>query len=432
MDKYIQEVYNNRISENKGYTYISTEPIYLPIYNVELSITKRKETKLNLVEEMILKLISNGITNINDISGILGIDRSMLNITIADLYLKDLAYNTASKCIIMQKGIEALKEFKLSTKESDILKNVYVDPISREIIDLKNEILIKKVSDKNKIMTIFDGEDIEFYRKNIRKIKEVFEEEIVKKYFDKNTLCDELVSVDDINQINIVFLEIPIQIYLNNDDLDFDILTIKTRVKDILDSNKSYIINEIREHRLLIDTFRLRKPKEYKQHASELQKKDNIYRLMKNYFCEESSKDEYYLEIKEISSKDREFNEDEFLPLYSYLIKSAKNIDFYVSQLDEWSKDVNFLNLLSCINKNCSYKIIYNEVVNEDRSKKRIRKMVYKIDKKKFIQKKHEDYLFISIDNKYNIIVEADIFNIIDKDRWVVKKRYYLKRNDIM
>ncbi|EQE83469.1 UNVERIFIED_CONTAM: hypothetical protein C3P01_01400 [Clostridioides difficile] len=428
MNKYISEVYKSKIIENKGYIYITTEYIYFPIYKVELEITKRKETKLNLVEEFILKLISNEITNIDELSSILGIDKSMLNITIADLSLKNLVYHTSNKCIIMSKGMEALKEVKLAQKETDKIKNVYVDPISKNIIDIKGRLLTNQPGSKSKLISNFNGQDLEFYRRNVSKIKKIFEEEIVRTYSDENLLPDELVSIDYVNDVNIKYFRIPIQIYISDGSLDFDIVSSDKKYSDILDSNKEYILEEIRSHRIFSDIIRLKKPELCKYKYSNLVIDDKLYDLMDTYYLDKDNKDRYYSEIRDSINKDREFYENEFIPLFYYILQGAKSIDFYISNLDEWSKDSKFIEILTKVSSSYEYNVVFNSTWNESISKKRISRSIKNIDYKNFKHKNHNHYLRIDIDNKYSIVVSGEIYNIMNTESWIIKRKYYLKK----
>ena len=49
---------------------------------------------LNLVEEKVLQLIDAGVYQIDEMSNILGLHRKLLDITIADLYVKEFITTT--------------------------------------------------------------------------------------------------------------------------------------------------------------------------------------------------------------------------------------------------------------------------------------------------------------------------------------------------
>lgn len=73
------------------------------------------------------------------------------------------------------------------------------------------------------------------------------------------------------------------------------------------------------------------------------------------------------------------------------------------------------------------YNVVFNSTWNESTSKKRISKSIKKIDYKNFKNKNHNHYLRIDIDNKYSIVVSGEIYNIMNRESWIIKRKYYLK-----
>ena len=98
MKKLIRALYQNRVPVNEGYEYVFSDDVYLPIYQSTLIVTKRKVMPLSLVEEMVLQLLSNEVYQIDELSKILGMNRRLLEITLADLYSRDLVAVSADSC----------------------------------------------------------------------------------------------------------------------------------------------------------------------------------------------------------------------------------------------------------------------------------------------------------------------------------------------
>ena len=80
----------NIVRQNDGYEFLLDDEVYLPVYKYALKITKRKTVKLNLVEEKVLQIVSIGVHQVDEIAKILGITRPLLDVTLADLHVKDL------------------------------------------------------------------------------------------------------------------------------------------------------------------------------------------------------------------------------------------------------------------------------------------------------------------------------------------------------
>lgn len=195
MNKYIEKVFNDFIPDNKGYIYIGTENVFIPIYRVTLAITKRKQTRLNLVEEMVLRITNCGVTDLDEISGILGLNRDILDITIGDLHIKSLAYTSSNKCYLMAEGRIVLKNLKATKKETDIIRNVYVNALNQDVFKENIITMVDRCTDDDyKVHHTFEGNNVEFYRNNVGKIKEIFNKENeIEIYTDSNQIPDELV-----------------------------------------------------------------------------------------------------------------------------------------------------------------------------------------------------------------------------------------------
>ena len=85
MDKLIESLLNINIRKNEGYIFVKQEDIYVPIIKTVLSITKRSFYRLPLLEEIVLRLINENLQEIDELANVLGIDRKLLEVTLADL-----------------------------------------------------------------------------------------------------------------------------------------------------------------------------------------------------------------------------------------------------------------------------------------------------------------------------------------------------------
>ena len=134
MDKLIGAMSNINVRKNDGYFFIKRDEIYVPIIRTILSITKRSFYSLPLLDEIVLRLINEGVQEIDELVNILGIDRKLLEVTLADLSVKDVIYCTTNRCSLLAKGKQALRELRTVQRKKDTIKNVYLDPINRKII----------------------------------------------------------------------------------------------------------------------------------------------------------------------------------------------------------------------------------------------------------------------------------------------------------
>ncbi|APU87132.1 hypothetical protein [Clostridium botulinum] len=109
----ISTLAKNLLQENKGYEYLLTTIIYVPIAKMSLGIIKRKETGLQLIEEMILKLINIDYNTVPDISNILGLDEEIIGFVLGNLSVKDLVNILSGSAILSIKGREAINQLKI-------------------------------------------------------------------------------------------------------------------------------------------------------------------------------------------------------------------------------------------------------------------------------------------------------------------------------
>ena len=139
----------NIVRQNDGYEFLFDDEVYLPVYKYALKITKRKTVKLNLVEEKVLQIVSIGVHQVDEIAKILGITRPLLDVTLADLHVKDLISVSSDICSLLKKGEQALSNLERVEKQQDIMKDIYMDSFKGKILDdiTRYQVVVKGVID---------------------------------------------------------------------------------------------------------------------------------------------------------------------------------------------------------------------------------------------------------------------------------------------
>lgn len=132
----------NIVRQNDGYEFLLDDEVYLPVYKYALKITKRKTVKLNLVEEKVLQIVSIGVHQVDEIAKILGITRPLLDVTLADLHVKDLISVSSDICSLLKKGEQALSNLERVEKQQDIMKDIYMDSFKGKILEKQSMLLI--------------------------------------------------------------------------------------------------------------------------------------------------------------------------------------------------------------------------------------------------------------------------------------------------
>jgi hypothetical protein len=226
MKEYIEKLHKVFVPNNDGYSFIKNVVVFLPVYETQLSITKRVAIKISLLEEMVLQLINEKIHNLEELSNILGINKKLLEITIADLHVKNMIYYSSNNCTLKPEGRVAINELKRIERKTDILRNVHLDALNGNIIkDYDSLDFVLNCNDDNKkLKPSFDPDNIELYRQRIKDIKEIFNFE--NNYYEDKTKAqpDELVSLDSIEKVFVKFLRIPLHLYVSNVGKDIDFI----------------------------------------------------------------------------------------------------------------------------------------------------------------------------------------------------------------
>lgn len=419
MRDYVNKLLKNKIPLNNGYKYIATENIAIPVHKVALGISKRRTTNLELVEEMVLRFVSIGIDDLDTIAGTLGLPRDILDITVGDLHVKNLAFHSSGKCILMAKGRESLKTLAISKREKDELQNVYVNAITGEISGVVSKGYTKGwISNYEKMKHLVDGNSLELYRQNMSNINEIFDS-AMKAYIDENMkIQDELVSIDSIEDITTGYIVAPIHIYVSESGTDIDIIACNKVQKTLVESIKGIVIEQMRSKKLLKHIYlsSYNKTTNYKEIETfdevDYQTIQTLNKIRDPYVCE--------FEARKILLKTRKLFDNELIDFCEYLFREAKSIEIKVNDLNYWSKDSKLLTIGSFITNKTKCDLIYNS------SSKNINPLLKKIygscpniSKNNIKKENHSEWLSITIDSKIKISVDYEAINIFAKNQYI-------------
>ena len=428
MNKLIETMSNLNVRKNAGYFFVKRDEIYVPIMRTILSITKRSFYSLPLLDEIVLRLINEGVQEIDELVNILGIDRKLLEVTLADLSVKDIIYCTTNRCSLLNKGKQALQELRTVQRKKDTIKNVFLDPINRKVIlEYGNYQLVDKVIVNDKKLDVdFEVNDIEIFKENIESVNKVFLDEM-DIYNDKTkSEPDELLSIDSIENVYVKFARIPIYIYVSLEGIDMDIMAANRRNDPLLALFKSEIIEQIRKKRVLKNTFLkygLRKPFP----TVNLEENEKLKNDLQKYIKNKDDRDQLELIIEQEIFSNRKLADEEFEILLRYFAEECENFQIYVYHLDDWAKSEWCGRVLSILNSKKLSLIRYTECYNFKKALSVIQRTMPECSKDKVIQTKETSYLSVAFDEKYIIIgVPKDVV-IIDNNTHIHKVEFYLQ-----
>lgn len=428
MDKLIGAMSNINVRKNDGYFFVKRDEIYVPIIRTVLSITKRSFYSLPLLDEIVLRLINEGVQEIDELVNILGIDRKLLEVTLADLSVKDVIYCTTNRCSLLAKGKQALQELRTVQRKKDTIKNVYLDPINRNIIleHEKYQFVDKVNVNDKKLDAEFEVNDIDIYKENIDSVNRVFLDEM-NIYNDKTkSEPDELLSIDSIENVYVKFVRVPISIYISSEGIDIDIMAVNKRDDSLLSLFKSEIIEQIRKKKVLKNTFikyGLRK----NFSGIDLEENEKLKNDLQKFRKNKGDRDELGGIIETEIFSDRKLMDEEFEVLLKYLGDKCENFRIVIYHLDDWAKSEWRSKTLSVLNGKKLFEIGYAECYDFRKALSIIQKTMPECSKSKVVQVKTDCYFSLVFDEKYIVTgVPKDIV-IMESNTHIHKVEFYLQ-----
>lgn len=422
----MEDLFQHIIPVHEGYDYLFSDLVYVPIYETALLVTKRTVIPISLVEEKVLQLIDVGVYQIDEIAQILGLKRKLLDVTLADLYSKNLVMVSTNSCKMLTAGREALNNLNRTEKKQDILKNVCLDGILGNVIETTSYELQNNVRDNDgKLKPIIPTGEVSYYIDQFKIISQIFDEENVL-YFSEGVqpIKEELLKIDKIDSTFVKYIKIPIHVYVSSNGLDIDIVQISNKHKELLELYKDYIIEQINNKKVLKTHFKYRRINQQGYEGELLGEKSGLYdELKKIHFTKNKNSIDYSLITEEVFSN-RKLVDGEYRDILKYIVSQSSAVDLYVDNLDDWAFDSKFTVTLAENMGKSNISIYYAKSNNIKVAKKRI-DWNYKggckyieNDKKYFFCWKTESYLLYGIPN---------LRNVIDNNTMCLCMTYYLK-----
>ena len=419
----------NIVRQNDGYEFLFDDEVYLPVYKYALKITKRKTVKLNLVEEKVLQIVSIGVHQVDEIAKILGITRSLLDVTLADLHVKDLISVSSDICTLLKKGEQALSNLERVEKQQDIMKDIYMDSFKGKILDdiTRYQVVEKILVDDNKLEPLIQAEDMKVIVSKFEDIQEIFQAEYseVRIADGIRTESQELLTIDGIESVYVVFIKIPLQVFVSTNGWDIDITATKKKYNEILLEYKDEIIRQINNKKVLRTHWKRKMVQDEPYNGGCLEEVDGLVDLIRNadYKKNKEQKEIEELQMKMFSS--RKLLNGEVKVLLDYLALNAQQVEMCIDNIDDWAYDKNFVGKLSHYIVKAALKIKYQDSKNIEKAIDRIERGHNVTEYKKCM---HGYFLCWKYDEKYEIYGIPIEREVINKDTSCIMMNYYLQR----
>lgn len=429
---YIESLIRNKVPQNSGYNYVTTEKIAIPMHKVTLGISKRQSTDLELVEEMVLRFVSIGISDLDTITAILGLPRDILDITVGDLHVKNLAFHSSGKCILLAKGRSALKTLAVSKREKDSIRFIYVNAVTGEMSGEKDSTYTEAyIQNDQKLKHRVDANCIELYRRNMSEIAEIFNQNLKTYLDDGMKVQDELVSIDSVEDFSTGFIIVPIHIYVSDSGLDIDIIAYNRSQKTLVDEHREIVIEEMRKRRVLSHL------------AHSAHREWNVEACKPLYTCLEYGDLQSLILNKTIEPQDfenqagelilcpRRLFDNELLDFCELVFKRASLIEIQLNDLKYWAKSPILLTIGSYVSATTQCSIYYKSPsADATKSIQNINRSCPNISTKSINQADHSAYLRIIIDSRIQVDVFCEWINILSKYSYTPRLNSYVSEHN--
>lgn len=426
MKRLAEALFRQIVPINEGYDYLFTDEVYVPIYETALVVTKRTIMPISLVEEKILQLIDVGILQIGELSRILGVNRRLLEVTLADLYSKDLVVVSSNSCRMLTAGKEALNKLNRTEKKQDILKNVYLDGVLGHIIDAADYQLQSEVRNNDgKLKPQIPIGEVAYYVERFEEVSQIFMQE--NKLFimeGVQPIQEELLKIDKVENTYVKFIKLPIHVYVSSNGVDIDIVAVKHRTKELLEIYKDYIIEQLNNKKVLKGHFKTKTISEQGYKGELYQESEGLFAELKKIHFNKDKKNIDYSAIEKNVLCDRKLLEGEYREILRYLANMNEHIELYVDNLDDWAYDFYFTGALQDSLGKGKLSIYFGQSRNEKKSIEQIERSFSNIEQ---YGKKESEYYICWKLGDYLLYGVPVARNVIDENTKYLKTSYYLK-----
>ncbi len=427
MKRLAEALFRQIVPINEGYDYLFTDEVYVPIYETALVVTKRTIMPISLVEEKILQLIDVGILQIDELSRILGVNRRLLEVTLADLYSKDLVAVSSNSCRMLTAGKEALNKLNRTEKKQDILKNVYLDGVLGHIIDAADYQLQSEVRNNDgKLKPQIPIGEVAYYVERFEEVSQIFMQE--NKLFimeGVQPIQEELLKIDKVENTYVKFIKLPIHVYVSSNGVDIDIVAAKYKMKELLELYKDYIIEQLNNKKVLKGHFKVKTISEQGYKGELLQEREGLVAELKKIHFNKNKKDLDFSTIEKKVLCDRKLLDGEHREILRYLVEVNGHIALHVDNLDDWAYDYYFTGALQDSLGKGKLSIYFGQSRNEKKAIEQIERSFSNIER---YEKSESRYYICWEIGEYLLYGVPVLRNVIDENTKYLKASYYLKR----
>lgn len=206
--------------QNVGYRFIKRAIVFIPYQEVGLSILERKEAHLSFVYETILKLLAQGVNDIDQMSFLLGLDIDIYKEIIAQMAVEDLVTVSEMSITLAPKGKKALQELiKIVIAKSQI-NRVFTNLVTGEIETEEHNDFCDRPRPNCMCLDQCLKVDTKFFRDRFAIIENIYNKDKVDEvaFTARSEVRDTLYRVLDIVYYETRYLATSCFVYINDED----------------------------------------------------------------------------------------------------------------------------------------------------------------------------------------------------------------------
>lgn len=256
-------------------------------------------------------------------------------------------------------------------------------------------------------------------------IQEIFQDEYSEMRIADGirTESQELLTIDGIESVYVVFIKIPVQVFVSTNGWDIDIMATNKKYNELLVEYKDEIIRQINSKKVLRNHWR-KKTIQNSYNGECLEEIEGLVDVIRaaDYKKNKEQKDMEELRTKILSS--RKLLNGEVKVLLDYLAENAQQVEVSVDNIDDWAYDKNFVGKLSHYVGKAILKIKYQNSNNVEKAIERIKRGHDIAEYKKC---KHGHFLCWKYDDTYEIYGIPVERTIINSDTTCIMVDYYLQ-----
>lgn len=405
MKNYLEQLSRKVPKESKEYNYIAVLEISVPISMCIINAIKRKETGLQLVEEIIMKLIDNDVTTVIELSEILGVSNEIIDDVVGRLSVKDCIIVTAGNCIMSSKGKKVLKSLKEIRLEPETIAPVFINLITEEMYTDKYDNQIDNHVNKDNVLNGKIKINLEYINRRFEEIEDIFD--MQQKTYGANKLSKiNLYKIESIEENKIQYLNIKSDLYKNKTGEEIEIISQDNIIQKIQSEILEQMINQNKFRYIFKDRNKYEILSNNELEAKINYKNDEIRKLIKDY-NKANKEEEQIIEgnFYKIYKEDRVLIENELGLMIEELSNGVKEINIYIIRLGDILFNEEYIApLCKAIKKGTQITIYYNFEKDLDKTLLAAKNNFSEIKNIKVVkEEKIFEELIINFENKYEI-----------------------------